>query len=265
MRHCSPELREVTRPRAEAEAQSGLYKTMLQGTEDVDALRALHVLALYTSLASSLSVTSPGDVNTGYGNDLLIASALRLARNMHLRSEMQVVLDFRAGISTSHKHATAPQNVLGSLAKCRLVSPSYSIRGLQSAYLCHSYLALAALFPVHHRKFVSDSAFVTKSCQGLPGRTSIQIGKGRKPDAPEELKQAGSIFGSPHILLATSRGVPDARLVLLSQLCHITFRAFEVPVPTNIGEFPAAMRGVMSRLELWLQDFIPYRGASSFS
>lgn len=91
---------------------------------------------------------------------------------------------------------------------------------------------------------------------------SIHIVKGRRPDVTRTdlLRQAPLVFGSPHALISTPQGIADARLVFLSRLCDITSRAFAVPVPDDVGDFPAIMGDIISELETWRMDFVPLAG-----
>lgn len=109
-------------PQAQLDAQSGLFRTIINGTPDIDDLRALHLLSLYPGTASTLSLGfSVGPGAPGRSGELFMANALRLAGQMDLEKDIQAVVEFRRSTCPTYLHTAAPQNVVDSLTKCRLV------------------------------------------------------------------------------------------------------------------------------------------------
>lgn len=85
-------------------------------------LRALLVLSLYTSAASVLSLDPATNTSTPeYGSEITMETAMKVAGAMNLEREIQVVIDFRRATTPTLLRAPAPQSLLGSVEKCRLV------------------------------------------------------------------------------------------------------------------------------------------------
>lgn len=97
---------------------------MIGSASDIDDLRALHIMALYTSTDYTLSLSATSHTDSAGGQDsgeLMMATSLKLACSMHLERAIQVVIEFRRAAPSLPLHTPAPLNVIESLAKCRLV------------------------------------------------------------------------------------------------------------------------------------------------